>query len=315
VADVPPREPAVPCLVGATGTGKTDVAIALARRRRAEVVCCDAMTVYRGLSILTAKPRPPADVPHHLLDVVPLHESYSAARFAQDADALAEAIRGRGRTPLVVGGTALYLLTWVKGLGPRVPRDTALRADLARVAREEGTPALHARLRAVDPARAAEVHENDERRLVRALEIVAATGAPASGQRGEWEGPDRRAATIVLLRRSAEDLERRIRARVEAMAAAGVVDEVAAAARATPPPSPEVTQALGFADFLAVARGQASLADAIERVAIATRRFAKRQATFFRRFRDLRVVDVPEHASPDEIASLALRAYEAGTSA
>src|SRR5262245_50858137 len=179
----------VSCLVGATGSGKTEAAIALARRIGAEVVCCDAMTVYRGLSILSAKPSPPPDVPHHLLDVVDPGESYSAARFVEDADRLVAEIRGRGRVPLVVGGTALYLKAWTKGLGPKVARDAALRARLEAEADAHGTETLHARLANADPARAAEVHRRDRRRIVRALEIVESTGVKASDLRREWDAP------------------------------------------------------------------------------------------------------------------------------
>ena len=302
-------EPPVPCLVGPTGSGKSDVGIAIARRLHAEVVCCDALTVYRGLSILTAKPIAPPDVPHHLLDVVEPDETYSAARFVEDADRLVEAIRARGGVPLIVGGTALYLKAFGKGLGPRVARDPDLRRRLEALAAERGPAALHERLEAVDPARAAEVHANDIRRLVRALEIVEATGGMASALRREWNAPDRRPIAVVYLRRTAADLERRLVARVLAMARAGVVEEVRALLARERPLSPEAASAIGFDDLREHLEGRLPLEACLERIVRATRRFTKRQATFFRQFRDATILDLGAEQSTEEVADAALLAF------
>lgn len=295
------------CLAGATATGKTDVGIELARARGADVVCCDALTVYRGVSILTAKPVAPPDVPHRLLDLVEPSESYSAGRFLDDADAAIAAARSRGREAILVGGTALYLRTFLKGLGPRVGRDEALRGDLEALEAREGPGALWRRLEACDPARARALHPNDVRRLIRALEIVGATGRPASDQRGEWDAPDRRAAIVVALRRSEEDLDRRIEARTRAMWEAGVVDEVARLRADPRGVSRELAQSIGFADALEVLEGHLDAEAWIERVARATRRFTKRQGTFFRGFASIRWVD----AGPDDDAATIARAVEA----
>jgi tRNA dimethylallyltransferase len=299
---VTPAHPPVPCLVGATATGKSDVAVALARRIRGEVVCCDALTVYRGVSVLTAKPRPPADVPHHLLDVADPSEHYDAARFTRDCDDLVARIRGRGATPIVVGGTALYLKAWTKGLGPRVGRDPALRERLAALAEAQGPEALVARLAASDPARAAQLHRNDVRRLVRAIEIAETTGVPASALRGQWDAPDRIPVRLVGLRRTPEDLARRIEARVRAMFGEGLAEEVAALYAAPRPPSKELEQAIGLADVRAHLAGRLSLEEAVARIAQATRRFARRQATFFRQFTSTRWLDVGSEETPGETA-------------
>ena len=135
----------MPCLVGATAVGKSDVAIALARRVGGEVIACDALTVYRGVDVLTAKPAAPPDVPHHLLGGLEPHETYSAGRFVADCDRVVEDVLGRGRVPLVVGGTALYLVSWLHGMGAAVARDERLRAELEALADREGTAALAAR--------------------------------------------------------------------------------------------------------------------------------------------------------------------------
>jgi tRNA dimethylallyltransferase len=293
--------PPVPCLVGPTGSGKTDVGVALARAIGAEVVCCDALTVYRGVSVLTAKPEPPPDVPHHLAGVAEPSETYSAARFVEDADRAVAGIRARGRVPLLVGGTALYLLSFTKGLARASGRDEAVRARLDALAREGGTRALHDLLSRVDPARAAQVHENDARRLVRALEIVEATGRPASELRSEWTAPDRVPTAVAGLRRAPDDLAARIERRVAEMARAGAVEEVRRLRAAPVPPSRELAQAIGWKELCAHLEGRLSLDEALTRIAIATRRFARKQATFFRRF-DVAWVDVPAGEPAEETA-------------
>lgn len=300
--------PPVPCLVGPTGSGKTDVGIALARALAsdhglpAEVISCDAFAVYREISVLTAKPAPPPDVPHHLLDVCDPSETYSAARFAADADRLVAEIRARGRVPLVVGGTALYLKTWTKGFGPKVPRDRALRARLEGIAQAEGPAALHARLAALDPQRAGELHPNDVRRVVRALEIVETTGRKASDLRREWAAPDRFPVAVVGLSREAEDLDRRIEARVRAMPSQGLFEEVKRLLARDPPPSREMAQAIGLADVEACLEGEITVEECLERVVRRTRRFARKQMTFFRQ---LNVDWVPVPADEDPATTAA----------
>ena len=305
----------IPCLIGATGVGKTAVGIVVARRLCAEVICCDALTVYRGLSILTAKPSPPPDAPHHLVDVCSPDETYSAARFLDDADRLVDEIRGRGREALIVGGTALYLKAFAKGIGPRVGRDEALRARLEALAASEGPQALWDLLESQDPVRAGELHRNDTRRLVRALEIVAASGRPASDLRREWTAPDRRPLSIVGLRRGAADLEARIRLRAAGMLAEGVAEEVERLATAVPPPSRELRQALGLGDVEAYLAGRLSREACIDRLALATRQFARRQATFFAQFDAATWLDVAPDEPSTETAARVVAVYARGTSA
>jgi tRNA dimethylallyltransferase len=297
--------PPTPCLVGATGTGKSEVAKWIARARSGEVIACDAFSVYRGMEVLSAAPR--ADgVPHHLVGFLDPGETWSAARFAAECDRLVGEARARGHEPWVVGGTALYLRSWLKGFGAPVPRDAALRARLSRIAREEGPEALHLRLAERDPARARQVHPRDERRLVRALEILEATGQPPSRQRREWAGPDRVPAVVVGLRREGADLDRRIRARVDEMFGAGVVEE--ARRLLAGPLSPEAGKVLGLAEIEALLRGRSTEEEAREAIARRTRRFAKRQGTFFRSFAGVRWVDL----APDEsVESAAGRVLEA----
>jgi tRNA dimethylallyltransferase len=301
----------VPFLVGATGVGKSDVAIEIARRVGAEVIACDALTVYRRIRVLTAKPVAPPDVPHHVLDVVEPWESYSAARFVEDADRLVAEIRSRGRIPLVVGGTALYAKSFIQGLGAGAGRDTALRAEFESLVARDSPEALPSRLATKDPARAAQLHAHDTRRVIRALEIVEATGRPASELRSEWTSPPRRAAVVVGLRRGAEDLAARIEARARAMLAAGVAAEVAALDAGPRPPSPELSQALGLADVREFRAGTLSADALVERLARATRRFAKRQRTFFRQL-DATWIDVGTEQPTVEIAQAAIEHWQRG---
>jgi tRNA dimethylallyltransferase len=296
--------PPVPCLLGPTGSGKSEVATLLARRTRGEVIACDAFTVYRGMAILAAAPTPPPDVPHHLVGCLDPERSFSARQFVSEVERLVPAIRARGRLPWIVGGTALYLRAWLKGFGAPVGRDPGLRARLAAEAAATGSPALHARLAALDPERAAAVHPNDLRRVVRALEIIEATGRPASQQRGDWARPDRHAARLFGLRREPADLRQRIARRTEAMFLAGVLEE--ARALLARPLSPEAAEVLGLSTLEGVWTGRLDEAAAREEIARRTGRLAQKQMTFFRSFADVEWVDVLPDESPEAVATRVL---------
>jgi tRNA dimethylallyltransferase len=301
------ERPPVPCLIGPTGSGKTDVGIHAARQTSGEVICCDAYTVYRGIPILTAAPTPPSDVRHHLLGILELYDTYDAARFLVDADHAIREIEGRGHSPWIVGGTALYLRCWLKGFGSPVPRDEAFRAGLQARVDAEGRQILHADLTAQDPARAEALHPNDLRRIVRALEIIKGTGKPASEQRVEWDGPDRVAAKVFALRRSMEDLDERIGRRTELMFDAGLLDEVRALKDGVTL-SPEASQTLGFREVRALLAGELSEPEAQATIQQRTRRFARKQMTFFRGFDAITWIDV---APDDEASAVAARILEA----
>jgi tRNA dimethylallyltransferase len=305
----------VPCLVAPTGSGKTEVAIDVARRTRGEVVACDAYGVYRGMEILTAAPLAPPDVPHHLVGCLDPADTWSAARFVEAADHLVDAIRARGRQPWIVGGTALYLRAWLKGFDAAVPRDAAFREDLRAVAARDGPETLHERLAALDPRRAAALHPHDLRRVIRALEIVRATGQPASQQRTRWDRPDRVAAVVLGLRRDLDDLDRRIEARVRAMFEAGVVEE--ARRLLEQPLSPEARRVLGLDELERLLAGAIEQDAAIEGIAARTRRLARKQRTFFASFPSLRWIDVGPDEATTTIADRVLAALAdqaAGTS-
>lgn len=271
-------------LVGPTASGKTAIAIELARRLDAEIVGADSRQVYRRLDIGSAKPTPAqrAAVPHHLLDVAEPDEDFDCARYRALASAAIEEIHGRGRRVLVVGGTGLYVKVLRQGLFPGPARDQALRARLK--AEEEQQPgSLHRRLAEVDPASAARLHPRDRVRLVRALEVHALSGRPISA----WQEEHRFerggiAMRVIALEVPREELARRIEARCQAMVKEGLVAEVEGLFAAGLDPTLPSLRSPGYAEIGEFVRGLCSREDAVARMAQATRRLAKRQATWWR---------------------------------
>ena len=273
-------------LSGPTASGKTALALSLARRLDAEIVSVDSMAVYRGLDIGTAKPSM-ADrvaVPHHLVDLVSPAESFSVARWlAAAADAVA-GVRARGRQILFVGGTPLYLRALRDGLAPLPPADLDHRRRLQAEAEAVGTNRLHSRLATLDPDAARRIHPHDTKRIIRALEVVRATGRPLTAAFAPAPHPvfDSQLLVVDLPRRLLYD---RIDRRVEAMFAAGLVDEVRAAEARAGGIGPTARQAAGYAEAIDVLAGRLSLADAIRRTQDRTRQLAKRQLTWLRSFK------------------------------
>jgi tRNA dimethylallyltransferase len=281
-------------VAGPTASGKTALAVSLASRLGGEVVSADSQQVYRGLDVGTAKPSPEerAAVPHHLLDVAEPGEGWDAARFVRLADEAIAGIVARGRLPLVVGGTGLYIRALLHGVVEAPGRDEALRQRLEAEAQALGRPALHARLAAVDPEAAARIRPNDLVRVVRALEIAAAGRTQSELFREHAFAPDRYRAVILALDPPREELHRRIDARVEAMFAGGLLDEarslVARFGDRLPPKLP-----IGYAAAVAVVRGECASGDAVRRVQQETRSYARRQVIWLRRERGVEWVTPP----------------------
>jgi tRNA dimethylallyltransferase len=273
-------------LAGPTGVGKSELALALAARVPAEIVVADSMQVYRGLDIGTGKPTAAerARISHHLLDICDPTEGFSAFEFAARAKEAVAAIRARGKLPILVGGTGLYLRAFLKGGLPSGGRDAELRARLAAEAEAEGTVALHARLAERDPASAARIRPQDRFRIVRALELMAVTGRPASALRPDlWETPSPTGVRFVVVTRERAALYARIDARCVAMWRAGLVAEVRGLLAAGHAPDLRPLQALGYRQAVAVALGRLSPEAGLEEMQRATRQYARRQLTWFRR--------------------------------
>lgn len=282
------REATLPCLciTGPTATGKTDLALALAERVPIEIVSMDSAMVYRGLDVGTAKPEPAirARVPHHLIDILEPTEAYSAGQFARDAATLIREIHGRGRLPVLVGGTLLYLKALRDGLAALPRADAAVRADIDREALEIGWAALHERLRRVDPEAAARIAPSDRQRIQRALEVHRLTGRPISElQRAAEPAPGLRIKTLALLPGSRAELGGRIEARFDVMVANGLVAEVERL-RARGDLSPELPalRAVGYRQIWGYLDGRDGWPEARTKAIVATRQYAKRQLTWLR---------------------------------
>ena len=290
-------------ILGPTGVGKSAVALRLAETRGGEIISCDSMQVYRGFDIGTDKPSPEdrARVPHHLIDVADAGTQFNAADFAARAlEAIAD-IRGRGRLPLVIGGTGLYFKALEDGLFPGPGRDEAIRLALDAEARSRGPEVLWEHLAAVDPEYAARTGRRDRVRIIRALEVHALTGRPLSEHFRRTEGRlrDERLVKIGLDRPRA-DLYRRIEERVDRMFERGLIEETRALLAGGVPDSAAPFKALGYKHVLRVLHGELSPAEAAAGTKIDTRHYAKRQMTWFRKTADVRWIN-PDETDPAEI--------------
>ena len=289
------HEPLPPVVVvaGPTAAGKSGVAIELALRFGGEVVNADSVQVYRHLDIGTAKPSlaERARVPHHRLDVVPPDIPYTAGRYAREARAAAAAIHARGGLVFLAGGTGLYVRAFLEGLLEVVPAAPGLRTALeaeARRAEAEGDPLrLHRRLEAADPRAARAVHPRDVRRVVRALELLEATGMRPSQLRAAHAFADRPFRVLYLvLDPGRSELDRRIDARARAMLDAGLLRECRALRAMGYGPELRPLQAIGYRHLMPVVDGLDTLVNALEGMRRDTRRFARRQRTWFRAVRE-----------------------------
>jgi tRNA dimethylallyltransferase len=298
-------KPPLLVVAGPTGVGKTAAAVALARRVPIEVISADSRQVYRGMEVATGKPTADEQraVVHHLIDVVDPDDRYHAARFRADAEALIEAVRERGRLPVVVGGTGLYIRALLRGLDPAPAADPDFRRELAGVAAHQGRAALHARLAAAEPALARRLHPNDEVRVVRALELLR-SGSTVGEAQVSWrraESPWRVIYVGLGLARSA--LARRLTARAASMAAAGLLDEVRALLGRGYGPILPALQGIGYRQFVQVALGRLDPARALALMQRDTVRYAKRQMTWFTREPGIEWIDVDAATGAESVAA------------
>ncbi len=273
---------------GPTASGKTALAVACAKRLNGEIVSCDALLVYKRLDIGTAKPTQAerGGIPHHMIDVVEPTENFSVSDFERLALPAVEDILARGKTPVLCGGTGFYMnaLLYQSGFG-RTPASAELRKKYEAIAREEGRAALHRRLREVDPESAAVLHENDVKRVVRALEIYELTGRKKSEQNDGLT--PRYPFVAVAYDHPREELYARIGKRVDAMLEAGLVEEVRALLADGVPENAQCMQGIGYkevVDFLKNGGLQSTMSDIIKQN---TRNYAKRQLTFFKKMQNL----------------------------
>jgi len=288
-------------IAGPTASGKTAVSLELAERAGGEIISSDSMQVYRGMDILTQAPRDEdlRRITHHLVKKIPPGEEYSAARFADEAGDIISDIIFRGKVPIVSGGTGLYMRSLLDGLFASPPKDGKFREELENVAREKGSGYLHDRLRRIDPETAGRLHPNDLRRIIRALEVYELTSMTIHDKKAEAEGISGAYDCVMFgleLERSL--LYDRINKRVDKMFEEGIVDEV----RRLLAEELSVTagKALGIKEIKAFLEGEITLGEAREELKKNTRRYAKRQLTWFRA--DDRIIWVDADRSSSEVA-------------
>lgn len=293
-------------LSGPTASGKTAVALELAVRMNAEIVAMDSMTIYRGLDIGTAKPTVAerAMAKHHLLDIVEPDVEFSQAEYVAAARRVVDDILVRGKIPLFVGGTPLYLKTLLRGMFEGPAADWELRRSLEELAATKPPGTLQAMLREVDPTAAAKLHANDTRRLVRALEVYRLTGRPISEHQRHFEQVRAEAiGRTFVLDWPREELYRRINERVDGMLAAGLIEETRRLLAAGKSLGRTAAQSLGYCEVLEHLAGKIDEPTAADAIKQNTRRFAKRQMTWFRSLAECTLLPMSDGATPADVAA------------
>ena len=276
------------CVVGPTATGKTKMGVALAKRFHGEVVSVDSMQIYRGMTIGTAAPtdQEMEGIPHHMIGVADPRESWSVAKYVEQADACVQDILSRGKLPVLVGGTGLWLDALVRGndFAPGAQGEET-RLALQKRMETEGAEVLLEELRQIDPATAAKLHLKDEKRILRALEVYAETGETITAHNAKTKEipPKYDALYIGLDFADRQDLRDRIDKRVDTMVQQGLLQEVRDLLATGLPRDATALQAIGYKQFLGVSEGRFTEKDAVEEVKLRSRQYAKRQLTWLRR--------------------------------
>jgi len=279
-------------LTGATASGKSALAMYLAKRLGGEIISVDSMQVYCGLNIGTAKPNAEeqAEVQHHLIDVAQLSQAFDAAQFIRLAERASKSISSRGRIPIFCGGTGLYFRALMEGLGDSPPSDESLRNELSLMPLES----LVMELKVKDPEAAKHIDLKNPRRVLRAIEVIRLTGRPYSDQRIGWENLDSAPQNLFCINREVDILNQRIHKRVDEMFDNGLVEETQILIKQGLRDNRNACQALGYRQVLDLLDGKLSLENVIDRVKTKTRQFAKRQRSWFRNQMKCEVLEWPD---------------------
>lgn len=291
-------------LLGPTAVGKTRLSLELAEAFNAEIISGDSMQVYRGMDIGTAKitEAEMKGIPHHLIDIHDPQDAYSTAEFQEQGARLIEEISGRGKLPFIVGGTGLYIESLCYGFRfSEAVADEAFRSEQDAYADEHGAEALHARLAAVDPASAARLHPNDRRRIIRALEIHFQTGAPLSDALAGQKKESPYELCLIGLTMDRKILYKRIEDRIDQMLEEGLTQEVQGLLDRGYSRSLVSMQGLGYKEIAAYLEGETTLTEAVTLLKRDTRRFAKRQLSWFRHMKEIQWIDVDASQNFSEI--------------
>lgn len=306
------NKPKIIAVVGPTASGKTALSVALAKALGGEVLSCDSMQIYRDMDIGTAKPTEEEreGIPHHLIDVAAADEPFSCAEYAALAKCKVAEVLARGRLPIFCGGTGLYLDGVLRGGSSyeKTETDPAYRASLERMAAEQGAGAVHAMLAAVDPEAAQATHPNNVKRVIRALEIYHTTGMTKTelDRRSVQTESDYDALVLGIRFPDTEILYRRINLRVDMMIEQGLLEECRALmAAGVFARSATAAQAIGYKELFPYLRGELSLESCVETLKMATRRYAKRQMTWFRMHGDVHWLDRTEETTAEQLLHMA----------
>lgn len=292
-------------LTGATATGKTSVSLEMARRLDAEIISLDSMAIYRGMDIGTAKPSREVrqQVPHHLIDIVDPADHFSVSQYLHSALAKIVEIKQRGKQVLFVGGTALYLKVLLRGMFEGPPADWNFRKEIEEELREMGTEFLHQRLEMVDPVSADLIHPNDQRRMIRALEVLRLTGKPMSHWQMQFDqGRQADECRVFTLRHPRGILHERIEKRVEQMFELGLIDEVKGLLQQFRQLGKTASQAVGYREVIDHLAGRLHWQQTVEQVKSRTRKFARHQETWFRGLSECRMIDLAGEMDSASIA-------------
>ena len=294
-------------LTGATASGKSQTSLFLAERLNAEIISLDSMAIYRGMDIGTAKPgvAEQARVRHHLIDVVDPTTQFSVSQYRDAALDKIREIQSTGKQVLFVGGTALYLKALLRGLFDGPPADWDFRKQVESEIAEGGVGLLHQRLEMVDPVAASNLHPNDHRRIIRALEVYKTTGKPISHLQMEFdEGRDFQDCRVFTIRHDRPVLHERIERRVESMFEVGLVEEVQGLLDTWTSLGHTASQAVGYREVIDFITGVKSEPEMVEQVKIRTRRFARHQETWFRGMSECEIIDLDKDFEPEQLADL-----------
>lgn len=286
--------PAIVLLMGPTASGKSELAVAMAQHLNGEIISVDSSLVYRGMDIGTAKPDRTirAAVPHHLIDLLDPAERFSAGQFREQALTLIAKIQQQGRLPILAGGTMMYFHALMHGLAPLPAADFRVRIALDLEASQKGWPAMHERLRQVDPQTADRIHPNDSQRIQRALEVYQLTGQPLSAFFEGNPGASLNPLTLIVSPGERSRLHRRIERRFRSMLAQGLIEEVEKLyGRSDLHPDLPSIRSVGYRQVWAYLAGEYDYQLMTEKAIIATRQLAKRQFTWLRRYRDAQWFD------------------------
>ena len=293
------------CIAGPTASGKTALAVQLAKELGGEVVSCDSMQVYKGMDIGTAKPSPEEmeGIPHHMLSVAEPWEDFSVSRYCEMAAPIVDDILARGKTAIIAGGTGLYMDSLIKGNDFAPFPATGMREKLEQQADREGMEAMLSLLRSIDPESAARLHLADRKRIIRALEVYYETGETITQHNLKTQEipPRYQPVWLGLDFESRSELYRRIDLRVEIMLRAGLVDEIRSLLARGIPPKCTAMQAIGYKEFVSALEGNGSLEEAAAQVQQSSRRYAKRQLTWFRRNPNMHWLTRSEEDTADKI--------------